>query len=183
MKSALIRKSIVEWILNETGLVAIPLYDSGPRPNLPYITYQIRNVNPVGVDSVSLPDENGAIRISGNRNFNLYLQCYGDTLTSDNINDFIYASDYLNILYTSLSKESTKDLFYTNNFVILDTIAGILDISTLMDTEYENRASADFICRTTTDISDTVELVDVVNIGATYKNVIDETEKIITIGE
>ena len=157
---ATIQTNIYTWAAANVpaGMPVIWYEPNSPRPvvslvKVPYITLLIASSIQINQD-YSAPNANssGVINMSGDRQFILQIQAYGgDTFT------------VLENLRTSLQKQSVLDTLRTNGIVFFNSF-DINDITTLVDSQFEERAQMDIrfgIGQTYTDAPgyfDTIEI-------------------------
>lgn len=105
------------------------------RPQKQYITILISPQTAVGMAAISRPDENGVSRIIGNREFTVFLQCYG----TDSL-------QILSDLRDSLEKQSVISFLGQGGIYSATTLL-LSDISELIDYKIEPRAALDLLFR------------------------------------
>jgi len=168
---ATVRTSLYDWAIANipSGMPAIYLFNNSPRPTVDYITLYISSVTQIGWDYVQGPtDISGISDQVGDREFTLQIQAYGgDPLT------------VLNNLRTSLQKQTVLDSLRANGIVFADWFP-INDVTELIDSRFEQRASLDILFRmadTYDDLSGVIETVELqeVYLDATDSIVYDET--------
>jgi len=160
----IIQDAFYTWAVAQTSQTVIWLFPNAPRPALPYISLQINSLITIHVDQILSPDNAGASDIVGNREFTLNCQAYGDT-----------AMGILETLKSSLEKPSVYLALQNSKIVFVDSF-GIQDLTELLDSRYESRASMDLLFRTEQVITDEVGVIEHVAIEETFKN---ETETIL----
>lgn len=158
---AQVRTSIYEWAVANipSGMPAIYLYNNSPRPTVDYITLYISTVTEIGWDWVQGPlDDTGISQQVGDREFTVQIQGYGgDPLT------------VLNSLRTSLQKQSVLDSLRVNGIVFANWFP-INDVTQLIDSRYEQRASMDVLFRIADVYTDNLGVIDTVVEQEIYKN-------------
>jgi hypothetical protein len=107
---------------------------NAPRPTVPYITLFLASVVSVGQDwTAPDSDANGIVNMKGDRQFTLSIQAYGaDPLT------------ILENIRTSLQKATVLDTLRANGIAFYQALT-INDITELVDSEWERRASLDVL--------------------------------------
>lgn len=130
------------------GITSIVENQNFPRPNNQYITILINPQSRIGMAAVYRPDSVGVSTIVGNREFTVFLQCYGTD-----------SMQILSDLRDSLEKRSVISFFCENHIGSIDTLL-ISDISQLLDNQFEPRASLDLLFRTSSIVDDKVGLIE-----------------------
>lgn len=133
---ATVKNGLYVWCSTVVG-PSIPVIfwqPNAPRPTIPYVTLFIQSVVSVGQDWASGEADNlGVVDQRGNRQFTLTIQAYGgDPLT------------LLENIRTSLQKQSVLDILRGNEIVFY-TAQTINDITDLVDSKFERRASLDVL--------------------------------------
>lgn len=152
---------------------AIWLDQNAPRPALPYVGMKITPYRAIKYDNYAEPDVNGIAKITGQREFTLSVQRYGDdsvTVLQDLMND--------------LRRITTQDAFMVKGIAIADTAMPVTDISIALDgVKFEPRAAVDFRFRIRSEILDDVGFIDVVSSNGETNNfgVIDGLNQIISL--
>lgn len=149
-----IRTFIYQWAVANvpSNVPVIYLYNNSPRPTVDYVTLYFSGVNQIGWDYVNAPVEDDGIAVQvGDREFTVQIQAYGgDTLS------------ILNNLRTSLQKQSVLDTLRANGIVLANWF-GINDVTDLIDSRFEQRASMDVLFRIAdiyNDISGVISTVE-----------------------
>ena len=138
---------------------AMLLNNDRPRPSLPYVTFDTRSLVSIGHDALLEPNDQGAAEILGDREFTVAIQFYGCN-----------AVENLEHFYSVQRFQSVTAAFDTVGIVFVDLIAGVQDLTLLVDTKYEYRAAGDFLFRIGKAIVDTgVGVIERVKADATYK--------------
>lgn len=152
-----IQDALYAWASSDlpNDIPAIWYYPNAPRPPGPYITLDIINFSQVAWDFIPQPvDVAGGITMKGDREFVLTVQAYGGQ-----------PIELLENLRSSLQKDATRALLRTSGLVYFAQ-QPIIDITTLIDSRYEKRASMDLSFRIGQQYSDnlgnisTVELTE-----------------------
>ena len=154
-----LRTSIYDWAVANipNGMPAIYYYANAPRnsPVVPidYITLYISQVTQIGWDWNQDPTDNtGIANYVGDREFVLQVQGYGgDPLT------------VLNNLRTSLQKQTVLDSLRANGIVFVSWFP-INDITDLVDSRFEQRATMDVLFRMADKYTDNLGVINTVNI-------------------
>lgn len=143
------------------GMPVIFYEPNAPRPLVPYVSLFLSSIVSVHEDwSRETTDTSGNVDMQGNRQFTLQIQAYGgdDPLT------------ILENMKTSLQKQSILDILRVNGIVYFSTL-NIIDISELMDTQWEKRATLDVLLGIGQTYKDGVGYFDHLNIEEEIKNV------------
>mgnify|MGYP005820921731 CR=1 FL=1 len=153
-----IRTYIYDWVIANVpvGMPAIMLYSNAPRPTVDYLTILISSVVQIGWDWEQNPlMDDGVSEQVGDREFTVQIQGYGGDPIS-----------VLQNLRTSLQKQSVLDSLRANGIVFANWFP-INDITELVDSRFEQRASMDILFRIAdiytedTGVIETVELEEI----------------------
>lgn len=166
-----VRTYLYEWAIANipSGMPVVFLYPNAPRPTVDYVSLYISTINQIGWDWTQDPlDDSGVTEMVGDREFTL--QCVG------------YGGDPMTViqnLRTSLQKQSVLDSLRVNGIVFVSWFA-INDVTELVDSRYEQRASMDVLFRIADIYTDNLGVIDTVVLEEIYKNpsgviVYDET--------
>ena len=161
-----VRTSLYNWVISNTpaGMPVIYLYNNSPRPTVDYLTLYISSVNQIGWDYVQpFSDNTGIEEQVGDREFTLNIVAYGgspSTTTGDPLT-------VLNNLRTSLQKQTVLDTLRANGIAFANWFP-INDLTTLIDSRFEPRASMDIIFRMADIYSDISGFINTVNYEQTY---------------
>jgi hypothetical protein len=132
-----VKTNLYNWAVSvlPVGMPVIFWESNAPRPVIPYVTLFISSIVAVNQDWAShASDGTGIVDMKGDRQFTLSIQAYGGT-------------DPLTILEnvrSSLQKQTVLDTLRTNGIVFFSSL-NLTDISDLIDTEFEKRASLDVL--------------------------------------
>jgi len=102
-------------------------YANAPRPELPYISLEIKSNQTIGRDYISPVDCTGSITIFGNREFILEINFYG-----------VGGLNKLEKIKTNFYSPLTNDFFYTYGLAFVNII-NQTNVSNLFDTIWEER--------------------------------------------
>jgi len=155
-----VKTDIYDWaVANVPGSVPVVFYfPNAPRPDIPYVSLYLLNFMQVGDDWVSPPDNVGGTDIIGDREFTMTINAYGgDPFT------------ILENLRSSLQNQSVLDTLRDNGIVFVQQFQ-INDVSTLLDTEFEIRASMDIMFRIAQDNSGDDGLIETVELTETFSD-------------
>ena len=150
-----VKTNLYNWASSQAGM-GIPvifLEENAPRPTTPYITLKIGAILQIGWDYIFDPTTNlGSNNQVGDREFTLYIQAYGgDPIT------------LLENLRTSLQKESVLDSLRASNLAVIGQFA-IEDVSAIIESRFENRASLDIRFRIAQVYTDSIGVIDTVEL-------------------
>lgn len=136
-------------------------YPNAPRPNVDYFTLLLHNMVPKGQDWVGQPDSSAVSQVVGNREFALTIQGYGGLSTN------VFTD--LEGLASSLQLPSVQ---YTLRQSGVATIrqGGIINITKLINSDYEIRASLTVYFRVAQAQTDTNGLISTVDGDYVYDN-------------
>lgn len=126
------------------GIDAILQDQNFPRPINQYISILISPLSGVGMAARSVPDASGTVTITANREFTVFLQCYGTD-----------SMQILSDLRDSVDKQSVISFFCDNEIANIDILL-TTDVSQLLDSMFEPRASLDLLFRTASEITEQV---------------------------
>lgn len=166
-----VRTSLYNWAVANipSAMPVIYLYQNSPRPTVDYITLYIATVDQIGWDWTQGPLSNDGIsQMVGDREFRLQIQGYGgDPVT------------VLQNLRTSLQKQTVLDTLREDGIVFVNWYS-INDITELVDSRYEQRATMDILFRIADIYSDGLGVIDTVELQEVLENasgdiVYDET--------
>lgn len=166
-----VRTNLYNWAIANlpAGMPAIYLNPNAPRPDVDYVSLFISSITQIGWDYTQGPlDDSGVSQMVGDREFTLQCVAYGgDPMT------------VMQNLRTSLQKQTVLDSLRVNGIVFVNWFP-INDITQLVDSRYEQRASMDVLFRIADVYSDTLGAIDTVVLEEVYKNpagtiVYDET--------
>jgi hypothetical protein len=146
-------ETITQSLLSQ--LVEIPIIRSqqdGPRPKLPYATYQINSRVTVGSDHYGWVDGGGLMPIKGTREGTILVNFYGEE-----------ARENADNLVNTLRKVTSHYLMRRLKLVIASSSA-VVDMTPLRDSaHFEPMANLDLTFRYTADYFDDVGIIEQVN--------------------
>jgi hypothetical protein len=166
-----VRTNLYNWAVANipNGMPVIYLYPNAPRPTVDYISLYISSVNQIGWDWTQDPlNTSGDSAMVGDREFTLQVQAYGgDPIT------------VMQNLRTSLQKQSVLDSLRVNGIVFVNWFP-INDVTDLIDSRYEQRASMDILFRIADVYTDNLGVIETVELQEVFENasgniVYDET--------
>jgi hypothetical protein len=166
-----VRTNLYNWAIANlpSGMPVIWLYPNAPRPQVDYVSLYISTVNQIGWDWTQDPlTDSGTSQMVGDREFIVQAQAYGgDPVT------------VLQNLRTSLQKQSVSASLNAVGIVFFDWSA-INDVTELVDSRFEQRASTDIYFRIADMYSDNLGVIDTVVLEEVFLNadgdiVFDET--------
>jgi len=154
-----VKTNLYEWASSVSGGSPVIVYnENSPRPALPYVTLYLQSLVQIGDDYVPRPDGMGALTIVGDREFTLQVQAYGgDPIT------------LLENMRSSLQKETVLATLREDNIVFVQHNP-ITDITLLLDTEFEARASMDILFRIAQTDTDNHGLILTVEIEENFSD-------------
>lgn len=131
-----VKTTLYNWAVSvvPSGMPVIFWEPNAPRPEVPYVTLFLSSIIALNQDWSS-PSANvsGEIDMKGDRSFTLQIQGYGnDPLT------------VLENIRTSLQKQTVLDNLRVGGIVFYQSLT-ITDITELVDSQYEKRASLDVL--------------------------------------
>lgn len=163
-----VKTNLYTWASGQSGgNPVIFANENSPRPALPYMTLFLNSLVQIGDDYVPRPDGVGDLDLVGDREFTLQVQCFGgDPIT------------LLENMRTSLQKETVLATLRANGIVFVQHNP-ITDITALLDTEFEPRASMDILFRIAQTDTDNHGLIETVEVQEVFSDgqstVYDET--------
>ena len=142
-----LKTALYNWAVANvpSSMPVIYYYPNAPRPTVDYVTLVISSVSQIGWDYVPQPiDADGDVEQVGDREFIVTAQGYGgDPLT------------VLENLRTSLQKQTVLDTLRASGIVFCDWFP-INDITDLVDSRFEQRATMDIRFRIAHEYFDTL---------------------------
>jgi hypothetical protein len=144
-----IRQILFDWIKDESGLRVIIANQGAHEPAKPYVSLHVFTSSAeIGGQDQQRVDEDGNTITSGMRRLTASVNIFGanaiDTLTS---------------IRDSLDRPDIIEYFEKNGIAELDR-GGILDLTALEETEYEERAQLDIAIAYTTESSADVGTIE-----------------------
>lgn len=159
-----VKTSLYDWAVSvvPTGMPVIFWEPNAPRPTVPYITLFLSSITAVNQDySAPGADNLGNIAMSGDRQFTLEVQGYGnDPLT------------VLENIRSSLQKQTVLDTLRVSGIVFYQSLT-INDISDLVDSQYERRAQLDILMGIAQVYSDNPGYFSTIEVDEEYINSVD----------
>lgn len=156
-----VRTNLYNWAIANlpSGMPVIWLYPNSPRPTVDYVSLYISTVTQVGWDWTQAPtDDSGISNMVGDREFIVQAQAYGgDPVT------------ILNNLRTSLQKQTVLDSLRINGIVFFNWNP-INDVTELVDSRFEQRASMEINFRIADQYTDNLGVIDTVVLQEIYNN-------------
>jgi hypothetical protein len=156
-----VRTDLYNWAVANvpSGMPVIYYYPNAPRPTVDYVTLYITSVTQIGRDYTSDPSNDAGIaNMSGDREFTLQVQAYGDDPLT-----------VLENLRTSLQKESVLDSLRATGISYVNWFP-IQDITSLIDSRFEQRGTMDLLFRMAQTYTDTIGVIDTVQVTETVKD-------------
>ena len=154
-----IKTYLYNWVIANvpSGMPAIYLYNNAPRPTVDYLTLYLNTVTQIGWDWVQDPlDNTGVSQQVGDREMILQVQAYGgEPLT------------VLQNLRTSLQKQTVLDSLRANGIVFVNWFP-INDVTALVDSRFEPRASMDVQFRIADIYTDNLGVISTVELQEVY---------------
>ena len=155
-----VKTDLYDWAVANVP-ISVPVifyYPNAPRPEIPYISLFLLNFSQVGDDWHSSPNGSGSSDVIGDREMTLTINCYGgDAFTT------------LENLRSSLQNQAVLDTLRYDGIVFVQQLP-INDISSLLDTEFEMRATMDLIFRIAQGNASDDGLIENVELSETFSN-------------
>jgi len=148
---SLVRTYLYNWAVANipSAMPVVYLFPNAPRPTVDYVSLYISTITQIGWDWTQDPlDDFGISKMVGDREFTLQVQAYGgDPMT------------VLQNLRTSLQKQTVLDSLRVNGIVFVNWFA-INDVTELVDSRFEQRASMDVLFRIADISTDDLGVID-----------------------
>lgn len=160
---ATLKTNLYNWavLVLPANTPIIFLEQNSPRPNVFYVTLFLNPIVAVHQDWTQSSTNNaGIVEMKGDRQFTLQIQAYG-------------GSDPLTVLEnvrSSLQKQSVLDTLRVNGIAFYSS-SDIIDITDLIDSRYEKRASMDILFSVGQTYTDNTGYFDHTLIEQTIENV------------
>lgn len=158
-----VKKALYDWMISVIPLNMPVIYwqNNSPRPEIPYVTLFLNNIVMRNQDWTqprvnTLADAN----MKGDRQFTLSIQVFG---TNDPLT-------ILENVRSSLQKQSVLDTLRTNGIVFFQSL-NIADITEILETQFEKRASLDVLFGIGQTYIDNLGFFDHAQIEQTIKDI------------
>lgn len=151
-----IELAIYDWVSKESGITTIWDKPDQPRPKLPYITLNIiSGPNKIGTDEIKY--EENKFKINGRRFFTLSIQAFGER-----------ALETMSNLQSSIEKPTVREKLRSAGLAIWNE-PNVLDLTTLLETDFEQRSSMDVMFGITRQIIDEeLTYIETTDVAATF---------------
>lgn len=162
-----IKTALITWAETETGLSpaiwsdldAPQPYDTEALKTDAYIILRFTQTEQIAEDyEQPPPDAGGVSTIYGNREFTLFIEIKGKDALAE-----------MNKLLDSFQKPTVRATLLESKIIYVDNFP-IQNITGLDDTQFIERASMDVLFRTESVITDTVGIIEDVEVTGTIKN-------------
>lgn len=157
-----LKTSLYNWAVANvpSGMPVVYYFPNAPRPTVDYVSLLISSVTQIGWDYVPEPeDDSGVVEQVGDREFVLTAQAYGgDVLT------------VIENLRTSLQKQTVLDTLRSSGIVFVNWFP-INDITDLVDSRFEQRATMDIQFRIAQEYFDNLGAIDQAEVEEVILNV------------
>ena len=170
-----VETNLINWATAQlpANFPVILYYENAPRPTTNYVTIDISTFIQIGQDYTPRPLDNpGIVEQIGDREFTVNIQAYGGNPIG-----------VLEILRTSLQKQTVLDTLRANGIVFAQQFQ-ILDITELVNTRFEKRATMDILFRmgqTYGDELGSIETVEILEEFLQGETVVISEEVVVTI--
>jgi len=147
-----IKQVLKDWINANKGdpsITVIEANQNAPRPELPYITLLVTSVTVEEHANISSPNSDGDASIENEAAVMCSLQCFADD-----------AFSILSGLKLSLEKVTVKQNLRAVGLPYIRTLSEVSDISEVVGTNFETRASLDLEFRTTLSVIDNIGVIE-----------------------
>ena len=156
-----VKLNLYQWAVTvvPSGMPVIFYNPNAPSPDVAYVTLYLNSIVSVGQDwSAEDSDITGTIDMKGDRQFTLNVQAYGgDSLT------------VLENIRTSLQKQTVLDTLRANGIAFYQAL-NISDLTDLVDTQFESRASLDILFGIAQIYTDTPGYFDTMEVQEVIQN-------------
>lgn len=160
-----VKLNLYQWAVTVVpmGMPVIWYEPNAPRPSVPYVTLYLTSVVTTNQDwSAADADSTGTIDMKGDRQFTLQVQAYGgEPLT------------VLENIRTSLQKQTVLDTLRANGIAFYQALS-IADITELVDSQFERRATLDVLFAIAQIYTDTPGYFDEIEVEEVIQNAIGD---------
>lgn len=162
-------ETVAESLLSQLSKIPfIRANQNGPRPKLPYATYQVNARTAVGSDEYGLVDGSGLMPIVGVREGTILINFFGSG-----------AREQADNLVNSIRKVSSHDLMRKLSLILFAT-GSVTDLTALRDNaNFEEMANVDVSFRYAAKYSDKVGVIETVDATGDIQG--QTTHKTITV--
>lgn len=144
-----LQKNIYDIFVPVLGTL-IWAYPNADRPSQPYIDMNISPVSKIGGnDYMNSPNSAGLSTFTGNREIVLNFRSFG-----------VGGIDKLNSLFDVVEKPSFHQSMLAKEIVYVRFMTGVLDITEIVNTTYEERGVVDMLLRISSQYTDDVGLIE-----------------------
>jgi len=151
-----LQQAFSDWVKSETGYTTIWESANAPRPQKPYCSLNISSITQFGQIYNATTDIDGEVAIISELDLTLAVNVFSDKSSQD-----IDSLMTLQELYASLKKQDNLDYFYSNGIGFIQQLA-MTNISSLLGTDFEQRAQMELDFRIGTQIIDNVGWIETV---------------------
>lgn len=130
-----IKTAVHGWAVSVVPIETIFLNQDGNVPPSPFCTLFVQPVAFFGHDESS-NDDDGLVTYTGQREISVSVQYFGNNAMQNAID-----------LGESLEMLAARDLLAESDLVFVDRVGGVNDLSELLDTGFEERATIDILLR------------------------------------
>lgn len=152
-----IRETILEWLQDRTDRPVVFADQSDPRPNEPHVSFKLlTNLIKLGSFDERILNKTSPYKstLRAHREFVVAIEAVGSPVgPSDDLDDFVRATDILTGVHLSLDQITVRDRFNAIGLAVVNEGA-VTDISQLLETETEPRALLEVRFRARFDITD-----------------------------
>lgn len=165
------RKALTDWVTARApGLKVMWADQDAPAPATTYVTLRPATSTSIGEDYEGAPNDQGVMEVVGNREWMLYMQAFGKG-----------ALDALQLLRDTLRLPSVQAAFEAAGFAFIDA-ERVENLTQLIGQNMNERGALDVRFRGNSSLTDTVGLIENVDITATLSDPIDSVEIEINVG-
>lgn len=146
-----IQRGVYSWVSSETSWPVVWAQQNAPAPRSPYVTLQLGGTSRIGEEFLLAPNGDGTSVNVGTRELMVSVQAYGSG-----------ARQEAETIRDSLSKVTVRDTLAAARLYWVDS-EPVQNISSLLPTQFEERAGLDVRMRTwsdTTDVPGWIETID-----------------------
>lgn len=152
------RAALYAWATEFAGCPAIWARTNGPQPNPPYVSLSVLAVEPLSGLHRRAPEADGYSLSSGEQTVVISAQAFGEG-----------AMARVMALGASIERQAGIWMLDAANLVAVDAL-GAVDISALIGSEWQERASVDVRIRVPFSASDFVSWIESVELTGTVKD-------------
>lgn len=145
------------------------------RPNEPYVTLNyVTGPTRLGQLDEQVVEDDGSITVCANRQFTLGIKAYIGDARAKQHNQFWRPFQVLEDLSLRLTSPGVRELFRAEGLAIMN-VTGVIDITELLETGFEPRASFDVLIAYNETYNDTAVGTGIEKVEVTHEGITDNT--------